>query len=127
MQNKKKHSRREFVKKTAATTAGLSIGLNTLTAAEAMRIRGANDRIRVGFIGTGNRGTELMDIFRENKDVEVGALCDVYEPYILRDRAKVDKRYLATKKIPQMGEDFGEKVKRYKDFRRLLEQKDIEI
>jgi len=80
----------------------------------------------MGFIGVGNRGTELMDLFRENEDVEVAALCDVYEPYLLRDRSKVDKRYLVTDKVPGMGEDFGKEVKRYTDFRQLLEQKDID-
>ena len=119
-------TRREFLKKTVSTTAGISVGLNTLTAAGALRIKGANDRIRVGFIGLGNRGSQLLNWFMENEDVEVGALCDVYEPYALRDRVKVDKRWLDSGKVPAMGESFGNEVKRYTDYRSMLEQKDID-
>jgi predicted dehydrogenase len=68
-----------------------------------------------------------MHAFMKNEDVEVAALCDVYEPYILRDRSKVSKRYDELGgRIPQMGENFDKSVKRYKDFRKLLEQKDID-
>lgn len=36
-----------------------------------------------------------MHEFMNEPDCEVAALCDVYEPYILRDRSKVDPRYIA--------------------------------
>lgn len=121
-----KQTRREFIKKAASTSAGVSVGLNAFTSPGVHRILGANDRIRMGFIGVGNRGTQLMGWFMENKDVEVAALCDVYEPYALRDRSKVEKRWLDTGKIPRMNEGFGHEVKRYSDFRELLEQKDID-
>ena len=39
------------------------------------RAVGANDRIRMGFIGVGNRGSQLMDVFRLFPEVEVAALC----------------------------------------------------
>ena len=42
------------------------------------RILGANDRIGLGVIGTGSRGTYVMTRFQKNADVEVRALCDVY-------------------------------------------------
>ncbi|MFD2725668.1 Gfo/Idh/MocA family protein [Hyunsoonleella rubra] len=106
-------------------TIGLTSGL--LTSAMSMTsVIGANEKIRMGFIGLGNRGTLLLNWFMENPDVEVVALCDVYEPYTLRDRSKVTERYLEIGKVPKMGEDFGSKVKRYTDFRKLLEQKDID-
>jgi predicted dehydrogenase len=120
------HTRREFIKKTASTTAGMTVGLSAFTSPKAMGTPGANDRIRMGFIGLGNRGSQLLNWFMENKDVEVAALCDVYKPYTERDRKKVDPRWVKTGKTPQMGESFGKEVKRYSDFRRLLEQKDID-
>jgi len=89
---------------------------------------GANERIRVGFIGVGNRGTQLLRGFLKQDDVEVAALCDVYEPYLMRDYSKVDKQ-LATSlggRVPKMTEDLGSNVARYKDFRRLLDRKDID-
>lgn len=49
-----------------------------LTALSQARVLGANDRIRVGVIGTGERGAYLTRLFSERKDVEVTALSDVY-------------------------------------------------
>ncbi|MDG5767708.1 Gfo/Idh/MocA family oxidoreductase [Balneolales bacterium ANBcel1] len=46
--------------------------------------RGASDRIRLGFIGTGNRGSTLMENvidFKDRLNVEVAAVCDIYEPH----------------------------------------------
>jgi len=42
------------------------------------RILGANDRIGLGVIGTGGRGTYVKSLFQKNADLEVRALCDVY-------------------------------------------------
>lgn len=57
-----------------------------LSALSYTRILGANDRIGLGVIGTGNRGTSVMRHFARNADVEVRALCDVYAARI--DAAK---------------------------------------
>lgn len=82
----------------------------------------------MGFIGIGNRGYQLLEFFMQNKDVEKAALCDIYEPYLLRDRSKVDPRYLADRdsQIPQMGEKYLKKPKIYNDYRKLLEDKSID-
>src|SRR5512134_738875 len=40
---------------------------------------GANDRIRVGVIGTGGRGQYLMRQLQKIGGVEVAAVCDVYD------------------------------------------------
>jgi len=98
------------------------------TAVSGNRILGANERIRMGFIGIGNRGSQLLELFMSNPDVEVAALCDIYEPYLQRDRSKVDPRYLESLSnlVPKMGEAFPKPPARYKDFRKLLEQKDID-
>jgi predicted dehydrogenase len=119
-------SRREFLKDSAMTAAGLTVGLNALTSPVFAKTAGANDKIRVGFIGLGNRGTLLLKRFMDNPDVEIAALCDVYEPYTSRDRSKVDARWLESGKVPKMGESFARQPKRYSDFRELLEQKDID-
>ena len=116
-------SRREFVKKSSLVTAGATLGLS---ARPNSFIFGSNEKIRMGFIGVGNRGTQLLDWFMENKDVEVAALCDTYESYLRRDRSAVNQRFLDIGKVPKMGEIFSGKVNYYRDFRRLLEQKDID-
>ena len=66
-------NRREF---TQAGAAGV------LTALSAGRVLGANRRIRLGFIGLGNRGDQVLDAFLPHKDAEIVALCDLYQPYL---------------------------------------------
>ncbi len=53
-------------------------------------------------------------------------MCDVYEPYIQRNPSKVHNRYIASGRTPKMGEVFPNKVNLYRDFRKMLEQKDID-
>jgi predicted dehydrogenase len=122
----KKLTRRSFIAKSAIATAGATIGLESMALSPLRKRVGPNDKIRMGFIGVGNRGTQLMTMFMGNDDVEVAALCDIYEPYLNRDRSSVSQRYLDTDKVPPMKTQFGNDVKRYKDFRKLLEQKDID-
>jgi predicted dehydrogenase len=121
-------SRRGFLAKSAMGIAGLTIGSNALSALNYDEVRGANDKIRMGFIGIGNRGSQLLNIFLNEPDVEVAALCDIYEPYLLRDYSKVNPRYIKDLpgQVPKMGENLGNNVKRFTDFRKLLEQKDID-
>lgn len=118
-------SRREFLSRSGMATAGATLGISAISA-KPHRILGANERIRVGFIGMGNRGSQLMNLFMAHPDVEVAALCDVYEPYTLRDRSVVHPRYLALDKVPGMGETFDTPPVRYSDFRDLLDQQDID-
>jgi predicted dehydrogenase len=76
-------------------------------------------KIRMGFIGVGNRGTQLLHGFMRNDGCEIAALCDVYEPYTTRKREDVCEQYIRDGKVPAMGEELGD-VKRYGDFRDLL-------
>jgi predicted dehydrogenase len=99
----KKIDRRTFTKEAAAMG---TLGALPRPSHSAL---GSNDRIRLGFIGVGNRGDQLLDAFLVHKDAEVVALCDVYQPYLPAAQKKVDGR-----------------AKLYEDFRRLLDQKDID-
>ncbi len=116
-------TRRSFHRCSAAVAA-----FGPLTAASYRRVIGANERIRLGFIGVGNRGTQLLHAFLQHREAEVTALCDVYEPYVERDASKVDAELLKALggRIPKMGESFGSEVGRYTDFRRVLDRKDID-
>src|SRR5438093_10329759 len=70
---------------------------------------GSNERVRLGFIGVGNRGDQLLDAFLVHKDAEIVALCDVYQPYLEAAQKKA-----------------GGKAKLYGDFRKLLDQKGVD-
>lgn len=122
------NTRREFITKSTAAVAGVSVGLNTFGSIKTTRIFGANDKIRMGFIGIGNRGSQLLNLFMQNKDCEVVALCDVYEPYALRDRNKVSQRFINALegRIPKMDETFEKPPKIYSDYRDLLADKTID-
>lgn len=92
------------------------------------RAAGAGDKIRMGFVGVGNRGSQLLHLFMAEPDMEVVALCDVYEPFMSRDFGQVAQRYKDElgERIPRLGETFAKPPKLYKDYRRLLEDKDID-
>ncbi len=128
MERSDKTTRREFIAKTSLASAGVALGAASLNASAYSRISGANEKINVGFIGIGNRGSQLLELFMNQSDARISAFCDTYEPYMLRDRNLVYPRYIKALggQIPQMGETFPEKVERYSDFRKLLENKNID-
>lgn len=97
-----KMTRRRFVK------AGATISLG-LAASRAVNAMGANDRIRLGFIGVGGRGKGLLKTFLRHSDAEVVAVCDVYEPH-----------------ARQASELTDGKADQYTDFRRVIERKDVD-
>jgi predicted dehydrogenase len=120
-------NRRDFLKNSVTLATGTALAMEAISAPAVQSSNRANEKIRVGFIGVGNRGTQLLHGFMEQKDCQVAALCDVYEPYLTRDRSQVDPEILKSgSPIPKMGEAFDSSVARYNDFRRLLEQKDID-
>jgi len=125
---KRETSRRKFLAQTGMAAAGMALSVNSLSAMSYSRISGANELIRVGFIGVGNRGSQLLGTFMGMQDCEIAALCDIYEPYLSRDRSKVDPRYIKAMpgQIPRMGEAFPGKVEKYNEYRKLLENKSID-
>ena len=80
-------------------------------------------KVRIGFIGVGNRGTQLLHGFMANDDCEITALCDVYEPYTTREAREVGPNL--TGQAPMMGEDLPP-YRTYRDFRELLASDDID-
>ena len=97
-------TRREF--HSTVVAAGLTA---TATALSANRVHGANERIRLGFIGLGNRGDQVLSAFLTHKDADVAAICDIYQPYL----------DFASQKI-------GSNPKQFRDYRKLLEAKDLD-
>jgi predicted dehydrogenase len=98
---RKSIQRREFIKQATATAA---IGL----AYPGSRVLGANDRVRLGIIGPGARGQELMKEFLKVPNIEFVAAADVY----------TRRHEEATKLAPT--------AKTFADHRRLLDLKDLD-
>src|SRR5204862_7159827 len=89
-----KLNRREFLQKGAAVAAGGAA--MSSSALSYSRIVGANDRISLGHIGVGNRGTELDGIvafLKDKKNAEVSAVCDVWTHDLERAVANNQKYY----------------------------------
>ena len=117
-------NRREF---TRATLAGTTAAGAVPTMARASRILGANERVRIGCIGVGNRGVQVLRAFCAHTDAQVVALADVYEPYLSGLYDCIDPRFKALgSQVPRRQPDFGNPVERYKDFRRLLDRPDVD-
>ncbi|HKQ05170.1 MAG TPA: Gfo/Idh/MocA family oxidoreductase [Blastocatellia bacterium] len=101
------HSRRTFIKTTAAGAAGLAIGSR---AASYARILGANDRIRVAFVGPGDRARDaLIPAFLSlagELNFEPVAVCDLWNKRREEGAAFVSQR--ADKlKAPMSGEQLA--------------------
>jgi len=81
----------------------------SMTAASAARVLGANDRVRLGIIGTGGRGSYLMNAANSVGGHEWVAVCDAWD--VRRDKAAGVA---------------GTSVEKYADYRKLLDRKDID-
>jgi predicted dehydrogenase len=81
MSNFNRFNRRDFVR--TAVGAGVALGARLVPAATKARVLGANDRIGVGFIGVGGRGTSLlreaMRLQESGGGIQILGVCDVYE------------------------------------------------
>jgi predicted dehydrogenase len=94
-------TRRDFT--AGAAVAGLAAMASTTRSQE------ASNRIRLGFIGLGNRGDQVLDAFLAHPDAQVVAICDIYQPYL----------DFASHKI-------GTEPTQHKDYRKLLDRKDVD-
>ena len=99
-------SRRIFIKQSSAIAFGFTILPNLKIA--------PSDRLRIAHIGLGGMGNTHMNWFANIPEVEIVALCDV-------DQQHLDNTYASLQKLHP-----DTKADRYKDFRRILERKDID-
>lgn len=58
--------------------AGAGKSALAMTAASYARVLGANERVSLGVIGTGDRGRYVTNVFQKTTQVDVNAVCDVY-------------------------------------------------
>jgi len=94
-------TRRDFTKTVILAGATSALG--------AARAAGASERVRLGFIGLGNRGDQVLDAFLKQPDAEVAAICDLSQAYL----------DFAAKKA-------GSSPRQFKDYRQLLGLKELD-
>src|SRR6185437_3954190 len=73
----------------STTNRRVFMGAALATAASYSRILGANDRIRIGAIGTGERCQYLLSLINQAGGADIAAVCDVYELHRLEAKAKL--------------------------------------
>src|SRR5262245_61634822 len=86
----------------------LSSSATALAAASYERVAGANDRIGIGFIGYGLIGKRHVLDFKSQPDAAMVSIAETH-------RGRLD----------QGAEDLGGSVRKYPDFRKLLDDKDV--
>jgi len=113
-------TRRNFIKQAVSVAALASAGTILKTpvygqtqAPSLGRTIGANDRIRVAYVGTGSQGMAHIRSQKQHaqeNNIEQAAICDVY-----KKRLKISQAYLKLSDADTVG-----------DYRRILDRKDID-
>jgi predicted dehydrogenase len=98
--------RRKFIKLGATVTAGLPIGL--AASYPGKNLPQINDNIRLGVIGTGDRGEWECYILKDSPGIDVVACCDIYPKHLEKGLAQAVNG-----------------AKGYSDYRALLDRNDI--
>ena len=87
--------------------------LGAASALAATRVWGANDKVNVGIVGLGGRGTNHLNIYSRLPEARVVALCDI-------DQAAREKAQATLLK------NTGEKAKEYEDMRQAFADSGVE-
>jgi predicted dehydrogenase len=100
-------SRRDFLKTMMMASAGLAVsGPSLLYGQEAKSTKTKGDKVKIAYIGIGNRGRQIIEAFDKTGMVEVVALCDV------------DMGAKHTQKVMAM----YPQAKLFRDFRKLFDE-----
>lgn len=112
----KPFSRREFLRQsslaavvTPALASGLILQPRIIRAGEV----GANDKIRLGLIGSGGRGRDVLGVFLTHPEIDCPVVCDVDDSHSAQAADQVEKAR-------------GKKPDTTRDFRRVIERKDLD-
>lgn len=111
MSERKRLTRRSFLRTTGVAAATMT----TLSAGNAARAAGANDRMTMAIVGCGKIGQHHLDkllALREAKEVEILAVCDVYETRAREFQQKIKAA--------------GGNARLVRDYRDVLAMKDVD-
>ena len=106
-------NRRDFLKQSLLTGAGLVAMPNLMYAAAAKTA--PSDKIKIGLIGCNGMGFSDLSAFLKTKECECIALADVDQRVL--DKRKAEAEKLQETKVPNI----------YKDWRRVIDNKDVDL
>ena len=112
-------NRRDFIKRAGLSSVGAGLAMSGI--GPTGNVLGANDKIRVGVIGTGRQGQGDLRAFARQPDVEIVAVCDVFQPNL--DATVRSLQEVMTAQGPQASAD---PPQTHKDLRGILDRKDID-
>ena len=107
-------NRREFLGRSAGAGLGWAAGMTVLANAASVRAAPANDKVTLGFIGVGGRGSFLCDGFSSRCDCWIAWVADVEAQRAERIAASVARKYQ------------GQRPQVVHDFRKMLDRKDLD-
>ncbi|MEJ2637821.1 MAG: Gfo/Idh/MocA family oxidoreductase [Calditrichia bacterium] len=103
----RKISRRKFISTSTAAAAGLTLGMSTLSLGA--QKKSSADALNLGIIGTGDRGEWLVYILKTVPDIRVTACCDILPDHLAAGLKQAEPGAAS-----------------YTDYRKLLENKDLD-
>jgi len=111
----KPFSRREFLRQSSLAAAAAPLAGSLILQPRILRAGdvGANDKIRLGLIGSGGRGRDVLGVFLSNAEIDCPIVCDVDDAHSSQAAEQVEKAR-------------GKRPDTTRDFRRLIERKDID-
>jgi predicted dehydrogenase len=135
MNDKNAVSRRGFLE-TAGLATGALVASGTLAHPAIGKVKGANERLNFAILGPGGRAQAhigvLLDMKREGKPVDITGVCDVWDGGPTKPGQKNKKGDPAEEErglfpsAKRCGLDLNDKKSVTKDYRRILERKDID-
>src|ERR1017187_9131450 len=96
---------RDISRRTALASAGAALTTSLFTG----RIKGANDRITIGFIGIGAMGSGNLDFAMRIPEVQPVAVCDVYRPHLESAEAAARQKGFQAKAVLDFREILADK------------------
>jgi len=121
MHETQESTRRSFITTAGMATAGVigtGVASHAVKNVQEPKVIGANDRLRIGVIGVGGMGMAHVRSLvgqtkRGDENMEITAVCDVYDLRTTDAQAYVEK-------------ELNTKVKAHKDYRAILDDKDLD-
>lgn len=101
------NSRRNFLWKSSLAATGITLGMPYMT--PGTRVVAANETLNIGVIGTGGRGSWAVKVAQSLPNIKVIACCDILDFRLEEGLSVADP-----------------KAKGYKDYREVLDRKDID-
>jgi predicted dehydrogenase len=103
--------RRDFIGRTIIGASGLTLGTSAIIPSSSL---GANDKVVLAIIGSGNRGTSvIINTCRANSNVEIKTVCDVNDLKAARAIGRIEK-------------ELGYKPPHARNMHEVLDDKDID-